>query len=218
MTSSLPSAAVVYVAINRNNGKKYIGATDKGIENRAYKHFWNAKNGQRGKFYTAIRKHGPDAFEFRLLRECDDFFDALHHESLFIAELKPEYNLTSGGGGVKGLKFTAESREKMAAAKRGKPNHWSNGAMPQEIRDRLAAARRAERGRPLTGKQLKAMHENAAKANGARRRRVLCVSTGIEFLSVTAAAKEAKVTTSTISNLCAGKFGSRSGLCYRYID
>lgn len=214
----MTSSALVYVAINKNNGKKYIGATDKALEKRAYKHFWNAKNGQCSKFYTAIRKHGAEAFEFRPLRICSDFFDALRHEALFIAELKPEYNLTSGGGGVKGLKFTTESREKMAAAKRGKPNHWSNGAMPQEIRDRLAAARRAERGRPLTENQLIAMRENVARAVGARRKRVLCVSTGVEFPSVTAAAKAGKVSIATIINSCVGKFKSKSGLCYRYAD
>lgn len=211
------ASAVVYVATNTANGKRYIGATDRGIAQRAYKHLWNARRGQRGKFYTAIRKHGPDVFEFKPMVACVDFFAALEVEAQMIAGLRPEYNLTAGGGGVKGLKFSAESRAKMSAAKKGKPNHWSNGAMPPEVRERLADARRSERGRKLTEKQSNAMRVNAKTANAARRRCVMCVTTGVEFESVTAAALGNGVSIATVTNLCLGRFKSRSGLNFRYL-
>jgi group I intron endonuclease len=211
------ASAVVYLATNQINGKRYIGATDKGLTKRRSRHFVNAKKGQQGKFYTAIRKYGPDAFEFKTIRACHDFMEALRYEADAIAEMKPEYNLTAGGGGVKGLKFSDESRAKMAAAKKGKPNHWSNGGMPLEMRERLASYRRAEAGRDLTEKQLRAMRENSSRANGARRRRVVCVTTGVEYDSVTEAAAAHDVTTAMIGYYCRGRFKHRNGLEFKYL-
>lgn len=212
------ASATVYVATNKANGKCYVGATDKPLAVRAYKHRWNAKKGMPGKFYTAIRKYGPEAFEFKPAVACAHFFDALVEEERLIAERKPAYNLTAGGGGVKGLKFSEASRAKMSAAKRGKPNHWSNGAMPVELRKRLADLRRAEAGRPLTPRRLAAMQKNSQIANAARRKPVICVETGKQYPSVSAAAIEHGVSTATIINSCKGLFASsRTGRTFRYV-
>ena len=67
-------ACIVYAAINTLNGKVYVGATEKGLAGRRQKHLANAKRGQSGKFYTAIRKHGPEAFHFVPLCAATDFF------------------------------------------------------------------------------------------------------------------------------------------------
>lgn len=114
---------IIYQAVNLVNGKRYIGLTEKGLRLRKLKHFANARRGQSGKFYTAIRKHGADQFHFAELVSCRDYWHGLEVERLYISLLKPEYNLTEGGGGVKGLKFSAESRAKMSAAKKGRKGH-----------------------------------------------------------------------------------------------
>lgn len=208
---------VVYVARNIINGKCYVGATEKGIKQRKHKHFWNAKNGHKSKFYSAIRKHGQDAFDFSILMICRDFLHALEEERRFIAELHPEYNLTDGGGGVKGFKFSEESKAKMRAAKIGKPSIWSKVSMPQELRDTIAATRRSEN-RILTEKNKAKLRINAAKANCARRRPVICANDGIKYPSLSAASKAYGITTGNISNYCKGKFTSRRGLIFRYAD
>lgn len=114
---------VVYIAINVRNGKTYIGATQKGLRARKLKHLANAKRGQRGKFYASIRKYGSRAFKFIVLRECVDYFDAMAVERQLIALIRPDYNLTAGGGGVSGLRMSDSSKAKMRAAKLGKPGH-----------------------------------------------------------------------------------------------
>lgn len=213
------SLCVVYQALNLINGKRYIGATDRGMIHRARRHKWDAAHAaKRSIFHNAIRKHGFDAFSFSVLRECSDYFDALHWERILISELKPEYNLTGGGGGVKGLKFSAASKEKMAAAKRGKPNHWSNGRMPQELRDKLSAKQRARKGFPISDKQRKALIVAMKKGNAARRRRVICTSDGCCYESVTAAANAYNLTTGQVSYHCSGNHESRRGLIFRYGD
>lgn len=211
------ASAIVYIARNKINGKCYVGATEKALKERAYGHIYRAKNGKKGIFSSAIRKYGEDAFEWSVIFACRDFFDALEWERVLISQIKPEYNMTDGGGGVKGLKFSDASREKMAAAKRGKPNHWSNGKMPIELRERLAEYRRAETGRPLTERQLAAMDRNRKAGNAARRRKVLCITTGVEYESVTQAAKAFGLTTSSIGYYCSGRFKSKQGLEFKYI-
>lgn len=211
------SKCVVYVARNKINGKIYIGTTEKGIPARRRTHFWNARSGRPGKFNTAIRKYGEDAFEFAPLMACASFFDALEHERRFIKELKPEYNLTDGGGGVKGLKFSSESKEKMAAAKRGKPNHWSNGAMPQHLRDMLSAKAKAQAGRPRTDAQKKANARLVQLGNARRRKGVICTTDGTAYKSLTEAAAAYGLTTGQISYYCKGDHESRRGLDFRYV-
>lgn len=102
MSGDWTKKCIVYQALNIKNGKRYIGATIKGLHARKMRHFNCARLGHPGKFYTAIRSHGPDAFVFTEMMECRDFFHALEEEERLIAELKPEYNVTAGGGGVKG--------------------------------------------------------------------------------------------------------------------
>lgn len=121
--SNQAGPCLVYKALNLVNHKIYVGATDRGLRNRQIRHIWNAKNGRPGKFYNAIRKYGENNFWFTTLALCDNYWEALAEEREFIKALKPEYNLTEGGGGVKGYKFSLESRKKMSDAKRGKPGH-----------------------------------------------------------------------------------------------
>lgn len=213
----LVSDCMVYLARNKINGKCYVGATDRGIPYRASRHKWNASHGQKSKFYTAIRKYGFDAFEFVPLMACATFFEALDNERRFIAEINPEYNLTSGGGGVKGLKFSLESRAKMSLAKKGKPGPWSNGKMPDEMRARLSRlATDRQKGKPFTGKRRLAVVENAKKANLARRRGVICLADGKRYESVTAAAQAYGFTTGQISWYCKGNHEGRRGLDFKY--
>lgn len=126
----------------------YVGMTEKGLPVRKAQHLWHAKNGSKGHFYNAIRKYGADSFVWHVVEEWPDYFSALAAERKSIRILRPAYNLTEGGGGVKGLRHSSESKAKMSAAKKGKPSVWTHTPMPQYLRDMAAAARRAERGRP----------------------------------------------------------------------
>lgn len=207
---------LVYVARNKINGKCYIGATDRGLAFRSNRHKWRAEHGEKSKFCSAIRKYGFDAFEFSILQICKDFFEALEYERKFIAELKPEYNMTAGGGGVKGLKFSAESREKMSAAKRGKRPAWCDGPNASEIQKTLSlkAKLRPSRG-PLS-------REHAIKftqaGNAARRRAVFAIHDQKRYESVSDAARAYGLTSGQVVYYCKGNHESRRGVDFRYAD
>lgn len=208
------AACVVYQATNSVNGKFYIGATEKGMAARKRKHLANAKRGQNGKFYTAVRKHGAGSFEFSILMECRDFWHALDEERRLIAELKPAYNLTDGGGGVKGLKYSAESRAKMSVSAK-KRKHRAFTAADQE-KARIAC--KARRGIKITDPgHLRALQQTCEDMWKRRRRPVRCVSEALEFDSVTTAAAHYGVSAASIVHYCAKTFKARSGLEFEYI-
>lgn len=192
---------IIYQAVNMLNGKRYIGLTEKGLRTRKMKHFGNAKRGQVGKFYTAIRKHGAGNFHFAELVSCKDYWRGLEVERLYISLLKPEYNMTAGGGGVKGLKFSDASKAKMSAAKKGKPGH----PCPEWLKAHNADLRRAEKG----------------KKRPTRCKRVYCVTDDLTFENGTKAALHYGVTRSAISDWCSGNTapqGKNKGLVFRFYD
>ncbi len=204
--------------MNKINGAFYIGATQKGVSQREMIHRTTARSGrnERQIVYRAMRKYGEKNFKFLTLKECADYWDALESERAYIALLKPQYNMTDGGGGVKGLRHSSESKARMSEAKKGRPSVWTKVKMPQEVRDKLAAARRAERGLPRSQAAKAAVLRNAKLGNAARRRAVVCVNTGIEYPSLTLAGEAHSLTTGQITRLCKLGCPTRKGLRFSY--
>jgi group I intron endonuclease len=113
---------VVYLVINWITGNRYIGATGRGLATRRKQHFQDAKAKRPGcrVFNAAIRKHGADAFEWKVLAAFSSREEMMAAEIKFIAEMKPEYNITIGGEGVIGWPRTPEWKAKISAANRGR--------------------------------------------------------------------------------------------------
>ena len=59
---------IVYVAINKVNGKRYIGCCVS-FKERIARHLRSAEIGVDTRFYRAIRKYGKENFEWKILRE-----------------------------------------------------------------------------------------------------------------------------------------------------
>lgn len=206
---------IVYQALNTANGKCYVGATEKGLRVRRRKHLANAKRGQSGKFYTALRKHGPAAFTFSALTECRDFWHALEEERRLIAELQPEYNLTDGGGGVKGLRFSTEAKAKMSASAKKRWHAIYPPRTEEEKKERLTRLHR--KGTKITDPHLLAKRRQIMQALVERQqRRVRCVTDDISFVSATKAACQYGVSTASIILYCQKKVKPKSGLVFEY--
>lgn len=95
----------VYIAINVVNGKRYIGVTGKGVDHRSQKHWEKARAGgnECPRFYTALRKYGPEAFAWKALFVSSDRAEAYRKEHELVRDLKPEYNSAAGGLGTPGV-------------------------------------------------------------------------------------------------------------------
>jgi len=111
--------AIVYKITNTVNGKMYIGATEKTIEERWRRHVKSAIIYKRDWILSkAIRKYGPDAFIREVLEEHPDrkyTFDVL--EPKYILEHNTfgdnGYNMTGGSEGGIGHKHTEETKQKI---------------------------------------------------------------------------------------------------------
>lgn len=114
--------AIIYLLTNTVNGKRYVGQTILGLERRWKEHCWSATRGTDYLLLRAIRKYGPDVFTKEIL-EHTTIEEANDRETYWIAELKTKemgYNMTEGGGGMRGWKANKEQKAKLSAAQKGK--------------------------------------------------------------------------------------------------
>ena len=98
----------------------YVG---KGRGGRAAQHLSLAAKGRTTcpKFYSALRRYGPDAFSLTYLATALTEAEALRDEMLAIYLREPEYNLTAGGEGASGAIRSQETRAKLSRALLGRP-------------------------------------------------------------------------------------------------
>lgn len=89
----------IYLVTNTVNNKTYVGLTRKTLEHRFRYHCYTAGYGSQTILHKAIRKYGVESFTVTLLETVNDESLLDDAERRWIAELKPEYNMTSGGGG-----------------------------------------------------------------------------------------------------------------------
>lgn len=110
---------VVYIATNIVNGHRYVGFTSVGLEKRRRKHIQDSKRDKRcPKFHNALCKYGEEAFNWKIVATFDTANKAIAEEIRLIAELNPEYNVTTGGEGTPGV--AAHNRKPVTCLEDGK--------------------------------------------------------------------------------------------------
>jgi group I intron endonuclease len=130
---------IVYMATNTRNGKRYIGASTETLAKRRNRHEWEATKGPSfcRVFHAAIRKYGTVSFEWSVLLTCHTRDELMREEVRLIAEMKPEYNITSGGTGIIGVPRTKIWLERMSKSQKGRKRS-------PEDRAKMKAAARPE--------------------------------------------------------------------------
>ena len=131
----------IYCIENIINNKKYIGQSIN-IEERQRKHREALRNNrhENDHLQKSWNKYGEYNFKHYILETCEP--DQLNDREIYYIKLydtlNSGYNLTEGGGGVRGQKADDEFRAKMSRIVSGKNNpnyghHWS-----QELKDKLS--------------------------------------------------------------------------------
>lgn len=145
---------VVYLIVNKVNGKMYVGQTINTVEKRFGDH--SRQNSVIGR---AIRKYGKENFRCEVLKRCASKAEMDAWEKFFIAAICCKipfgYNVSDGGGGVAGRKHTDEERAKITVAKKGKhptkktrakiATTLTGRSLSSEHIARIAAAQRGEK-------------------------------------------------------------------------
>ncbi len=116
----------IYTITNIKTGQTYIGFT-KNPENRWKRHRneamdLNSKN--RYYIHKAIYKHGIENFEFKIINRANGRAKIKALEIATIKEFKEKgiklYNLTDGGDGANGLKYTRKQLKQMSERMKGR--------------------------------------------------------------------------------------------------
>lgn len=112
---------VVYLILNKLNGKMYVGQTVQSLKNRMARHLSGDQYIDR-----ALKKYGLENFYYGVIKSCASKAEMDYWEKFFIAALKTKspigYNLTDGGEGTVGIERTPEQRAKLSAALSGERN------------------------------------------------------------------------------------------------
>lgn len=113
----------IYKITNKINNKIYIGQTVQKPKKRWQQHVKCSEKNSNQIIHRALKYHGIENFEFKLIACCKTFEDANHLETLFVSELKTlipnGYNLTLGG---KNAPKTKKWREEASKSKKGHKN------------------------------------------------------------------------------------------------
>ena len=119
----------IYLITNLINGKKYVGQTQRTVEERFKEHA--RANSLIGR---VIRKYGKENFKLEILTECENLDKANEMEIYFIKTLdckKPKgYNLTDGGNGRQGFRHSKKSRLLMSISLK---RHYKNPLVHEKL-------------------------------------------------------------------------------------
>jgi len=101
---------IIYRIINTTNNHFYVGQTIQKLKARFIQHKNSSKNGSETHLHRAIRKYGIENFKYDIIEEVQENNNINERECYWISTLKPEYNMTSGGEGIKNYKYTDDQK------------------------------------------------------------------------------------------------------------
>ena len=112
-------SGIIYKAVNKINGKVYVGKTTYELEFRLKSHLSSRKQ----PFQFALRKYGLEGFEIAIVDYTDNESDLSMKEIEWIKKCDcrgPKgYNMTDGGEGSRGYVASPEARAKISKARTG---------------------------------------------------------------------------------------------------
>ena len=234
----------MYLAVNKVNGKSYVGVTRLELSQRMSLHF-NASikdKCKHQKFARAIVKYGRENFHASIIGNFDTFKKALAAEIVEIERRKPEYNITKGGEGTLGYRHSAEklaeikkklkgregpmkgiprsiaTREKIGASvRKNHARYWLGKSRSQDTINKIKIKKTGIKRYAISKEQAEIFAENMRRAARNRRKKVICVNDGMVFDSVSSSADHYGINKTTVSSICLGKRSqTRHGLIVRF--
>jgi group I intron endonuclease len=208
---------IVYKAINKLNGKVYIGITTKTLEHRKSIHKRDSKT-KHTYFYRAIRKYGFDNFEWEVV-DTATTIEELHEKEVFYIKQYDSfdnkdkgYNATSGGGSL--YQITEEERLARSERAKGENNPMYGTKSP------LAGTKFSDEHKAKISNALKGSYRpHVIGGNNPAAKRVRNIDTGEEFDTLTEAGKSCNKSRQNIGVACRSN-GKKTagGFRWEYID
>jgi hypothetical protein len=204
----------------------------------------------KGTQYRLRQRSNRNPHWHRIVNKCGDFDvvilregmreqEALDFEILEIKRLRGNgvdlCNMTDGGDGISGYKFTAEVLARLSIARKGRPSPRKGTSPSAESREKMRQAKlgrklsdehraklrmrkmppasaetRAKISMALTGKPLSQDHIDKCS------KRVICLNTGKIYRSIKEACADLNLWSSNISKVCKGKLSQTGGFRFAY--
>jgi group I intron endonuclease len=139
---------IIYKATNMVNNKVYIGKTNRTLKHRIINHISDMKKNSNIYFHNALRKYGENNFLWEILSETNSESKLNVLEKFYIAiyrKITKVYNLTNGGEGTYGFKFTKENLKNLSLAHKGQIPFIQKGKTYEEIYGTEEAKRKKEK-------------------------------------------------------------------------
>ncbi len=128
---------VVYMAINKLNGMKYVGASAYGLASRKSAHKRQSINFKKSPFNDAIREFGFNNFEWKVLKKFENIDEMLEYEKFVINKIGLDklYN-THNGNHIK-HKVSEETKKKLSESKLGNKNPMYGKKLSSVVKQNL---------------------------------------------------------------------------------
>lgn len=194
----------------------YVGLTCR-PETRVKQHWYDLKRGDHSNPILAdeVRLFGIACLTSRVLEVCgaaeskfrEQFWINVFAKTKYVANLRP----SSGLSPWTGKSFTAEHRQKLAAARRGKkgrPLSREESARMNALHKPYSPERREEKRR---------LANSPGGLAAKKRKPVLNLTTGDLYASATEAAETIGVSVSTLTDACTGRLVQVRGQKFTYI-
>lgn len=185
--------------INKINNKKYVGITSQKVENR-----WsNGKGYQENTYFrNAVDKYGWDSFEHLILFTGLNKDKANNYEILLIELFQSNnrdkgYNLTSGGGGIKGFKMSEDTKKKMSESHKGEKHPLYNKNRTDEVKLKISETKKES--------------NNNKRGNNPKARKIVCLNTKEFFSCIRDASQKYSIPEANITQ-CLSRGQKYSGL------
>lgn len=231
----------VYGIQNTLTGEWYVGQSQN-VGKRFTTHLRNLAAGhhENEHLQRSFNKYGGDHFTFQVLERCP-VAELDEREVKWIAEKDSKqngFNMTEGGGGIRGFHLSDETKAKLSELRKGHPvseetklklheaksgekHHQWGKPTPEETKAKISATLKGE-GCYWHGKhRSQEVKDAVSRANKGKapvnRRAVRCVETGEIFESIRSAAKAVGKNSATLSE--ARKYGKTcAGFHWEYVE
>lgn len=224
----------IYRITNKINGKTYVGQSID-IKRR----FWDHRclsHEHNIHLKRAMMKYGKENFEYEILEECS-IEELDEKERKYIADLKPEYNVSSGGNG-KG-KFPESVKKIISQKSKAQWERMTDEEKAQRVKNNLKGPRKGHivsaetrqklRERNLNKKQsldtinkrkntmLLKKQNGYIRTNEFCKKKVVCIETNETFESVKAAAEKINASPTSVSSMLKGRQKTVKGFHFKYL-